>query len=237
MRIIRYNSGSDIDVEFLDEHQYIKKNTLYLNFKNGQIKNPYDRTVAKVGYFGVGKYTSERPKGKTTQEYQIWSKMLLRCYDPKYQKMYPAYYGIVEVCDEWLNYQNFAEWYTSNYYEIDERLHIDKDILKPNCKLYSPENCLLVPQRINELFTYKKNNLGLPIGIRKTKNGRFSVGYNTDSLGIFDSLDEAFNVYKYAKESAIEQRTFEYKNVLPKKTFEALLNYKVLIENDVNYKE
>ena len=163
--------------------------------------------------------------------------MLLRCYDPKYQKTYPAYYGIVEVCVEWHNYQNFAELYTNNCYEVDERLHIDKDILKPNCKLYSLENCLLVPQRINELFTYKKNNLGLPVGIRKTKNGKFSVGYNTDSLGTFNSLDEAFYVYKCAKEKAIKQRALEYKDVIPKKTFEALLDYEVLIENDVNYKE
>ena len=43
MRIIRYNTCDDIDVMFLDEHNYVVKHTIYQNFKSGQIKNPYDK--------------------------------------------------------------------------------------------------------------------------------------------------------------------------------------------------
>lgn len=34
----------------------------------------------------------------------------------------------------------------TNKYECDERLYIDKDILYPGNKVYSPDTCLLVPQ-------------------------------------------------------------------------------------------
>ena len=62
-------------------------------------------------------------------------------------------------------FQNFAKWFDDNKYEVDGRLHIDKDILYPNCKIYSPETCLLIPQRINMLFLNKPNKRGLPNGI------------------------------------------------------------------------
>lgn len=40
MKIVRYGSYNDIDVEFLDEHHYIKEHQTYSNFKTGSIKNP-----------------------------------------------------------------------------------------------------------------------------------------------------------------------------------------------------
>ena len=41
MKIIRCRNREDIDVEFLDEHHYVKHNTTYSNFVRGQIKNPF----------------------------------------------------------------------------------------------------------------------------------------------------------------------------------------------------
>ena len=57
MKIIAYRKTSDIDVEFQDEHHYVK-NTTYSNFIKGWVKNPYDKSLYNVGYMGVGKYTS-----------------------------------------------------------------------------------------------------------------------------------------------------------------------------------
>ena len=42
MKIVRYGSYTDIDVEFIDDFHYIKEHQAYINFKNGGIKNPYD---------------------------------------------------------------------------------------------------------------------------------------------------------------------------------------------------
>ena len=40
MKIVRYGSYTDIDVEFMDDFHYIKEHQAYVNFKNGGIKNP-----------------------------------------------------------------------------------------------------------------------------------------------------------------------------------------------------
>lgn len=143
MKIVRYGSYDDIDVEFLDEHHYIKEHQTYSNFKRGQIKNPYDRTLFGVGYIGVGEYKA-KIKGKMTDAYEKWTGIMERCYlNPE---KYPAYYGKCIVCEEWHNFQNFAEWFEENkYYVSDSRLNIDKDILFPKCNIYSPKTCLLVP--------------------------------------------------------------------------------------------
>ena len=58
MKIIREVDRIYVEVEFQDFHK-IHKTTTYRNFKIGQIKNPYDRSVCKVGYTGDGKYKTQ----------------------------------------------------------------------------------------------------------------------------------------------------------------------------------
>ena len=53
--------------------------------------------------------------------------MLERCYSEFYHVSNPCYVDC-KVCDEWLNYSNFVEWYLKNYYEIDgETMQLDKN--------------------------------------------------------------------------------------------------------------
>ena len=137
MKIIAYRNSEDIDIEFLDDHHYIKEHNNYHNFKIGQVKNPYDRDLYGVGYIGVGNYMAFE-NGKMSPQYRAWSGMLERCYS--YPKKYPAYVPC-NVCDEWHDYQVCAEWFDENKYDVNERLHIDKDILFPNRNLYSPPTC------------------------------------------------------------------------------------------------
>lgn len=58
MRIIKYNNAHDIMVEFDDEYKF-KVKTTYSSFSRGEVKNPYDKTVFGVGYYGNGKYVSK----------------------------------------------------------------------------------------------------------------------------------------------------------------------------------
>lgn len=234
MKIIEYRNSSDIDVEFLDDYHYIKRHTTYVNFKRGNIRNPYDKSLFGVGYLGVGKYTEKINNNKNIDpKYTAWISMLNRCYRDK--DRFPAYYGKCEICEEWQNYQNFAKWYEENEYTCEGRLHIDKDILHPNCNLYSPDNCLLVPQRINMLFLNKPNKRGLPNGISKTPNG-YSANYNKQILGTYQTLQEAYSKYADAKETTIKMVAEEYKEIIPNRVYLALCNYKVNIENDKNFK-
>lgn len=234
MKIIRYGKIDDIDIMFLDEYKYIVRNTAYCNFKTGQIKNPYDKSLYGVGYMGVGKFSSRNSEiKKPSDEYEVWTGMMGRCYHDK--EKYPAYCGVTTVCEQWHCFQNFAKWFDDNKYEVNERLHIDKDILYPNCHIYSPETCILTPQRINMLFSNKPNSRGLPNGIFKIKSG-YRAEYQGIKIGRYSTLDEAYDAYSTAKENNIKEVADEYKNIIPKKLYDALYAYKVDINNDKNYK-
>lgn len=232
MKIIRCRNSEDIDVEFLDEHHYVKHNTTYSNFVRGQIKNPYDKTLYGIAYIGHGKYKPSINK-QNTPAYNQWVSMLERCYCERRRHRTKAYVKC-EVCDEWLNFQNFAKWHREHYYDVDERLHLDKDILIAGNLIYAPDRCLLVPQRINELFTCKVNGYSLPVGIKETSKGRYEVKYNGKHLGTFDTLEQAFEKYAQRKEEVIREVADEYVNTIPKYVYDALMKYKVEMKNDKN---
>lgn len=232
MKIIRYGNSSDIDVMFMDEHNYIVKHAMYQNFKRGTMKNPYDKSVYGIGYLGVGKYLTKE-NGRSTQAYSAWHDMIGRCYDGTRSDKYDAYYEICTVCQEWLCFNTFAEWFENNKYECEGRLHLDKDILYSGNKVYSPQTCLLVPQRINMIFTNKGNRRGLPNGITKVEEG-YAARYNLVELGIYDSIEEAYGIYAVAKEEHIKQVADEYKEIIPNNVYDALYKYKVYMQSDKN---
>ena len=164
MIIVGYRMNRDIDVYF-PEYDWIAKNREYKNFKNDKIKCPYERRVFGVGYIGEGKYKTTE-NGKNTRIYSTWHDMLRRCYSEKVHERNPTYIDC-EVCEEWYDFQAFAEWYEKNYYEIEgEIMHLDKDILHKGNKIYSKETCIFVPEKINILFVKNNKNRGdCPIGI------------------------------------------------------------------------
>jgi hypothetical protein len=225
MKIVQYNSYNDVVIEFQDEHKY-QRNTTYENFKKG-VSNPYDLSVCGKGYIGEGKY-SYQSDNKVNKVYDIWKDMLRRCYSDRLQWKYPAYYGIATVCDEWLNLQNICQWYDDNIYEAGDggRMHIDKDILYKGNTLYSPDKCIIVPQRINMIFMKKgrTTDIDLPIGISRAVSG-YSVYYNTKNLGIHKNLDEAMEIYLVEKRLHIREVVKEYGNKLPDNVINALLSW------------
>lgn len=234
MKIISVRVKSDITIQFLDEHEYIKEHVNYQNFKKGQVENPYDKTVYGIGYLGDGEHKTWS-NGRFTKEYNSWSDMLSRCYaDEKGQS---AYFNKCTVCDGWLNFQTFCDWYDENAYLVNERLHLDKDILFHGNKIYSPERCLLVPQRINMLFVrHRPNKYDLPEGIGKTDGGNFSTSYNGKSYGVYDTYEKAIDKYIEIKSNAIKNITEEYKSIVPKKVYNSLINYKVDIICNKEYR-
>lgn len=243
MKIIKYNSNKDLDVQF--EDGWVSKNKNYENFKKGAIKNPNYPIICNVGFIGVGKYKTENEFGMTN-EYKAWYDMLKRCYDEKRLIKQPTYKNCT-VCKDWLNFQNFAKWYNENYYKIeDEVMCLDKDILCHNLKLkhkiYSPRTCLIVPQRINVLFVGIKNNIkdkydcGKNFDKRRKKfRARCNINKtnkNEASLGYYDNPEEAFQAYKTFKESYIKQIADLYKSKypqFPQRLYEAMYSYQVEI--------
>lgn len=233
MKIVDYTSRSNIIVEFQDNYKFRKRSTMQ-NFNRGGIKNPYDITVYGFGCVGVGKY--EISDGvRFTPINQIWRNMIARCYYDKVKIKYPAYHNC-EICEEWRNYQNFAQWYEDNYYVVDnETMEIDKDILHKGNKIYAPEYCVLVPSRINLLIVNKRKCRGkFPLGVSKSTGGKFIVQTvdecgNTIRIGKFLTIEEAFIKYKDIRESIIKKVANQYKSKIPENLYNALLDYKIEI--------
>lgn len=225
MKIIEFKNQADMVVEFQDKNKY-KTPTTYCNFKRGTISNPYDKALYGVGYLGEGKYTCHE-NGVLTNHYIIWANILCRCYYEKNRHLNSSYEGCGMV-ENWHNLQWFSEWYYDNVYDAGDggRLHVDKDILFKDNKLYSPETCIMVPQRINMLFHTKpkSRDADLPNAIYRCKTG-YQAQYNGKSLGVFKSVDDAVDAHDSAKRIHIKQIVNEYGNKLPVKVQNALLNW------------
>lgn len=233
MKILEYRNSKEIIVQFVEHGNLVKTN--WDAFCKGNVRNPYDKTVYSIGFIGVGSYKSS-VKDIINPQYNKWRAILQRCYDEKHHNKYPTYKGC-KICEEWLNYQNFAQWYDENYYQVgNEKMCIDKDILVKGNKIYSPETCIFVPERINNLFV-KSNSIrgNLPIGVTyKSVAKRYSVEFKNGSgkqkyIGLFNTPEEAFQAYKNAKEKIIKQTANEYKSRIPSVLYEAMINYIVEI--------
>lgn len=107
-------------------------------------------------------------------------------------------------------------------------------------KIYSSNNCILVPQKINILFTNNKvNRSKYYLGVRP-KNNKFRASI---SIGIlkpnkqkyskcYDTPEEAFYWYKKEKEQYIKDVADLYKSKypeFPQKLYDAMYAYEVEI--------
>ena len=127
------------------------------NIKNGQIKNPFHKTVYGIGYYGHGKYTA-RINNIKTEEYVKWFSMFNRCYNERYHEKQPTYIGC-SVSEEFWNFQNFAEWYNQKKYVCNYPLELDKDLLYEGNKIYAPSKCCLLPKEINNGINQHRHDI------------------------------------------------------------------------------
>jgi hypothetical protein len=226
IEVIEYNNYHNCKVLFSDGHT---KNTNLQQIKSGQVRNDYRPSNQGVGFIGDGIYSSN----KNRRCYEVWSGLIKRGYSPKVKEKQPTYKDVT-VCEEWHNFQNFAKWFEENYNpEIMQDWDLDKDILLKGNKVYSPETCAFVPPVVNTLFVKRGNKRGcLPIGVRKIDNCyvvRLNKHNESYYLGSFKTSEEAFNVYKVAKEEYIKEVAEKWKGIISDKVYQALYNYKVEI--------
>lgn len=228
MTIVNYNNRRDIDVEF--DSGYIAKNIQYNAFLKGTVKDKFEPSFLGVGYTGDGKFVT-KINGKHTYIYNKWRAMLTRCYGKNQRKTYDDCF----VCKEWLNFQNFAQWLSDNLYEIDdEQMELDKDIKIKNNKMYSPDTCLLIPKRINDIIlnrTFDRSKVCL--GVYEYEDKFIAACNKIDGssryIGIFNTIEEAFNAYKSVKENEIKKIAELYKDKIPNHVYDAIISYKVEI--------
>ena len=225
MTIVEYKNENNMIIEFQDKYK-ARKNIRYKEFLNGKVKNPFHKSLCGVGYVGI-LYNDKIDK----KSYHVWSAMIRRCYENKNI----AYKDWI-VCDEWLCYANFKNWFDENYYEIDnEKIELDKDILVKGNKVYSPNTCVFVPSYVNCVILLNKKQRGkLPVGIcyiEKYKKYSVSVSINKKRqfIGNYNDISTAFQAYKQAKENEIKRVADLYKNIIPKNVYDALYKWEIEI--------
>lgn len=237
MVIVAYRKSIDIDV-FFPQYNWTCYSTTYKCFKTGTIKCPYEPRAYNKGYLGESNSFTKVNNKHIKKIYDIWRQMLYRCYSQKSIKKNPTYENC-DVCEEWLNFQNFVNWFEKNYYEVEtQSMCLDKDILVKGNKTYSPKTCIFVPQEINKLFTKRQLHRGkYPVGVsihdKKSLKLKYVAHINKKdkfiNLGRYNTPEEAFLAYKKAKEEYIKEVADKYKDQIPQKLYDAMYKYEVEI--------
>ena len=197
-------------------------------------KEGVKRYIYGVAYNSGGKHKSTEGN-VTTPSYSVWFDMIRRCYSKDFHKERPHHKDCT-VCEEWLDFQNFAEWYKSQPF-TGRGTQLDKDILVKGNTIYSPETCIVVPKDINMFFVHaKKKSSGLPLGVRKITNYdgyQVSVsnrGVNT-YVGSSKTIEGAFLIYKTKKEAYAKSLAMQYKDQLCPRAFKAIMEWEVHIDD------
>lgn len=168
-----------------------------------------------IGFNSGGKHKTKEG-GKPTRAHTSWKNLMKHCGSDE---------NDCTVCEEWLDFQNFAEWYDShNTYRDDYRL--TKGLLV-NSNIYSPDTCHLLPRAFVDL---RLDNLPKLEGYLPTRSGKYiariAVEGKTIQLGSFDSPSEAFEAYALAKERQVMAVVREYRDIIDSDVYNALINWK-----------
>ena len=137
--------------------------------------------------------------------YSTWVNMIKRCYNFSTQVRQPTYKNCT-VCNEWLIFSVFKKWMELQDWKGKE---LDKDILIPGNKIYSPNNCVFVNRQINTLLNKNKSQRGkYPQGVGFNKCANKFQAYcringRLKHLGLFDSAEKASIAYKKSKSKYI----------------------------------
>ncbi len=120
------------------------------NIKKGKVKDYFSKSVLNVACIGE----PDRSKPYYKPCHQLWNNMIARCYSDDDRRKGYKWKG-VEVCDRWLVFANFLEdielipdfdkWLVG-----DPKMNLDKDLIKPNSKVYSPSTCTFVEESLNK---------------------------------------------------------------------------------------
>jgi hypothetical protein len=175
-------------------------------------------------------------RSRNTKEYELWAKMLGRCYSNKYHRLNPSYIGC-HVVENFKSFQYFANWCQSQFGFKLEGYQLDKDLILKGNKMYSEDTCVFVPSCINSFSVSRKARRGeLPVGVYLQK-GRYYVSQVSCGkgrqihLGIFSTPEIAFQAYKTAKEAMAKELAIQYEGLVDSRVVDALNNFVVNIDD------
>lgn len=184
-------------------------------------------------FYGIGFNSKRKHRAKVnnkhTPAYRTWRSMFQRCYCYKYHKSKPSYIGCT-VDDSFHDFQDFADWFYNHPYS-GAGYQLDKDLLVPNNKIYSPTTCSFVPMELNVILTDHaaargRCSQGVSFNKRTSKYvASISIDGKPNSLGYFHTEDEAYQAYKTAKEAYVKQKALEWQDRIAPNVFNQIMNW------------
>ena len=239
--VFKTNNYGDVEVtEYIDSYNITVK---FLNtgaikittasaLTTGILKDSEVHDTHKYGVMDIPKSVGRG--GRCDPLYHKWNGMMQRCYNPKNKINNPAY----EACtssETFRHFSKFKSWYCSQIGYEQEDWHLDKDILIKGNKVYSEDTCCIVPPEINcALLNNKKVRGSFPQGViynsTKTRyRARIQRGDKWESLGTYDTPEEAFYAYKPVKEAHIKSLANRWKDKIDPRVYDALMNWTIEI--------
>lgn len=209
------------EIEFLDTGYKTVAMQSNLTKYNG-IKDRYLPTIANVGYLGDINISIRDPE--VISLYRIWSNIISRCYDNKYEYHY-AYYGAkgITVDQRWFNFTNF--FYDAkqligyeNKLNYPDIYQLDKDYLQRdiplNERIYSNYTCIWISKYDNIILS--NENVEPSSGYRGViidshiKNNAFYTIFEGRRIARFKSAEAAACYYNYL---SIERTKLPHHNI------------------------
>ena len=197
-----------------------------------------DRTIPNVygvGYMGNNFELKSSCNGKKCPVYDMWYRIIERCYSKKLHDRCPTYTDCY-VSDDFKDYSKWRKWYDNYQYKHDG-WQLDKDLLIKGNKIYSSETCVFLPHIINSTLTKSNKTRGKYLigAYFDAHNDKFKAYISKRgkkvALGYFENEVDAHLAYKTAKEDYLKELAEEYKDMLDPRAYEALYNYTVDIDD------
>lgn len=221
--VIKYEGKNFVTVKFDDTGSTSVGATSEIRL--GCIRDKLKPKVYGVGFMGQ----EYKRSNKLTKLYSLWQGMLERCYSQNAAVKFPTYTD----CCVHENWHNFSEFTKDVLLMIrEDKWEIDKDILVKGNRMYSKETCVFLPKELNLLIsTYDRS---LPTGVY-ARGDKFIASCRVEGkqkhLGMFLSVESAFEMYKAIKEKEIKRLANIWKDRLDPKAYEALVNYTIDIND------
>lgn len=239
-KVVEKAGSGEFLVEFQDPQKF-RKIFRSQAINRGCLWNPYHPTVFGIGYFGEGIHTSgvKGTSGKSkrnTKEYNAWLNMLQRCYYDKYVTRVQGFkaYDEVHVCEDWHNFQAFAEWYSPRLAKLqglgERRYHLDKDLLSQGTStIYSPDTCCVIPMIINTAMINQQIKDDKRTCVAKSEStGKYNLVLNLGGQyyrDSFDSEETAISMRIKLKKEYMESLAEKYKEFIEDRVYNALYAY------------
>lgn len=187
--IIEYHSAIAVDVRFTETGYETSSSSRHI--RGGNVKDKMRPSVFGVGYLGGDYYkVSNGGSSNHTNEYRCWLRVLERCYSDTLHAKHPTYIDC-EICEEWQNFQVFAEWHEENKPKDGKYYELDKDIKIDGNRIYSPETCMFVSKLDNVLKMCETRIKSLPVNYLMSPRGKVFEVKNQKKFALENRLNQS----------------------------------------------